>query len=108
MYKHRCIAFLVLLVLTALLVSACGTPTTSAPPIIDSGPMDENYVGIVNYRLQKDMKISERELVEGVERVDIKSSLQGNRDLDNQVDSNYTGSDQQPGETDKEDARPRI
>jgi len=107
MYKYRSIALLVLLVVTVLLVSACGAPI-SAPPIIDSGPMDENYVGIVNYQLQKDMKISERELAEGVERVDIRSSLQGDGDPENQDDSDYTGSDQQPGETDKEEARPKI
>lgn len=108
MYKYRSIALLVLLVVTVLLVSACGAPTTSAPPIIDSGPMDENYVGIVNYQLQKDMKISERELAEGVERVDIRSSLQGDGDQENQDDSDYSELEQQPGETDKEEARPKI
>lgn len=71
----------------AFLVTGC-TNTDGNTAQIESGTLDEEYSGIVDYDLEKKYKISEEELIESMQQVEMQEE-----------DTHETGED---------DTRPKI
>jgi hypothetical protein len=76
MVNRKGLFVLMLVVVITILAVGCGANSTAQVMRVESGAVNDNYVGVVNPELAKDLKLSEGEKKEGIEKITIKCGTQ--------------------------------
>ncbi|WP_378955086.1 hypothetical protein [Pelosinus sp. sgz500959] len=99
--------FLVLSVVMAVTLTACGKATDGVKVQLDSGVVNENYQGVAKPVVEKKLKLSSEELTNGIQKAPIKSSTRQQLTPDVQV-TDTTGKDKEGQVKEDNAAKPQV
>lgn len=102
--KKKVLYSLVLPVAMTVILTACGKAEEPSTVKLDSGVINENYQGVAKPVVEKKLKLSNEELINGIQKVPLKSSAGQSLTPEIQVNS-ATGEDRGNGDN---AAKPQI
>lgn len=105
MFRHKGKSLIVFVMLISIFVSGCGIESSGL--IIESGVVDEEYRGVANPQLEKTLKLTEEEKINGIEKVSIERTEQADAPSSFQ-DGEETGDEDANESGGEEVARPKI
>ena len=76
MFEKKRFLILSLVIFSTIFLTACGTTANIQQPQLESGVIDQDYQGILNPEPPKEIKLSEKEKRDGIEKITIKCGVQ--------------------------------
>lgn len=76
MRASKIFSFMCILVLAVLLLTGCQTASPGSQSQVDSGVIDQDYAGTPNPEVPKELKLTEKEKKEGVQKITIKCGVE--------------------------------
>lgn len=83
MSKKTVISFLMLILFISLLLVGCSSRPEQPIGKLESGVLDEDYQGVVNPEIPKELKLTEEEAKNGIKKITIKCGVEKELPVEN-------------------------